>query len=62
MDQFIWKSDHKRLINVTVDDDAAGKAVATHDGGGGGGGGGGNVGTKCPFGKIYRFYVNCVLT
>jgi hypothetical protein len=58
MDQFVWNSDHKRLINVTVDDDAAGKAVATHDGGGGGG----NVGMKCTFGRIYRFYVNCVLT
>jgi hypothetical protein len=32
MDQFIRISDHKRLINITVDDVAAGKAVATSGG------------------------------
>lgn len=42
MDQFIWKSNHKRLIEVTVDYVAAGAAAATHDGGGGGG-------MKCSF-------------
>jgi hypothetical protein len=47
MDQFIWKSNHKRLIDVTVDDVAAGAAAATHDDGGGGGGGRG--GMKCSF-------------
>ena len=46
MDQFIWKSNHKRLIDVTVDDVAAGAAAATHDDGGGGGGRGG---MKCSF-------------
>jgi hypothetical protein len=48
MDQFIWKSDHKRLTNLTVDDVSAGAAAATH-GGGGGGGGDGNDGMKCTF-------------
>jgi hypothetical protein len=52
MDQFMWRSDHKRLINITVDDVVAGAPVGTTDddgggGGGGGGDGGGNVNTKC---------------
>ena len=49
MDQFIRMSDHKRLINVSVVDVAAGEAAASSGGGGGGDGGGGNVGMKCTF-------------
>jgi hypothetical protein len=49
LEQFILKSGHKRLINVSVDNVAADSAAATPDGGGGGGGGGGNVCIKCTF-------------